>query len=98
MALTTIAFCHSCKWRSSALPIQPKCAGAPCPTCGAGVSALHYDPTFTGTIDGQPYNEMAAAAAHLAQHGISTVGPATAVAIPPHGAIASPPALPISVS
>jgi hypothetical protein len=99
MAVTTLAFCRQCKWRSSVTPGRVQAAGAACPTCSTGISTLHYDPTYTGTDPlGRPYSETAVAAAYLAEAGISTVAPATAVAIPPHGAIASPPALPISVS
>ena len=82
MALTTIAFCHHCKWRSSAHPIDYHIAGAPCPTCSSGVSALHCDPAYTGTDQfGRPYIEADAIKGHLTHHGISTVNP-VGVALP----------------
>lgn len=77
MAVSTIAFCHGCKWRSSAQPFVPGyAAGAPCPVCGRAVSTLHCDPAFTGTDPfGQPYVEADAIASHLTQNGISTSDP-----------------------
>ena len=100
MALTTIAFCRQCKWRSSTTPGSVHAAGAACPTCGTGISTLHYDPAYTGTNPiGQPYSEMAAAAAHLVEAGISTVGPAAVVPIPvPKASAVSPVVIPVSVS
>ena len=100
MAITTIAFCRQCKWRSSVTPGQVQAAGAACPTCGTGISTLHYDPAYTGTNPiGQPYSEMAAAAAHLAEAGISTVGPSAVVPIPvPKASAVSPGVIPTSVS
>ena len=100
MALTTIAFCRQCKWRSSTTPGSVHAAGAACPTCGTGISTLHYDPTYTGTDPfGRPYSEMAAAAAHLVEAGISTVAPAAVVPIPvPKASAVSPGVIPTSVS
>lgn len=84
MALTTVVFCDTCKWRSSENPIKRDAAGAPCPKCGCGVSALHFDPTYTGVdLFGRPYVEATAADAHLALHGVSHVKPAN-VALPEH--------------
>jgi len=84
MALTTIAFCHHCKWRSSESPIQIDAAGAPCPTCGTGISALHCDPSYTGTDPfGRHYVEAQAIQDHLARAGVTTVNP-VGVAIPKH--------------
>lgn len=85
MALTTIAFCHNCKWRSSANPIQRDVAGAPCPKCGGGVSALHCDPAYTGTDQfGRPYVEANAIAAHLTEAGVSIVAPTAVIPLPQH--------------
>ena len=76
MALTTIAFCHNCKWRSSPQPMQKGIAGLPCPHCGSGVSDIHCDPAFVGTDHfGRPYIEADAIVAHLNQNGISTSDP-----------------------
>lgn len=91
MALSTIAFCDHCKWRSSVNASQYNAAGAPCPTCGHGVSALHCDPTYTGTDPfGRPYVEATEIAAHLTRHGVSTVAP-VGVALPQHPVITSTP-------
>lgn len=76
MALTTIAFCHHCKWRSSQNPIQRDVAGTPCPTCGCGISALHCDPAYVGTDQfGRKYVEAQAINEHLAHAGVSTAAP-----------------------
>jgi len=84
MALTTIAFCHHCKWRSSESPIDYNVAGAPCPTCGCGISALHCDPTYVGTDSfGRHYVEAQEIHAHLQSAGVTTVNPA-GVTIPKH--------------
>jgi hypothetical protein len=100
MASITIAFCRACKWRSSCQPLTLHCAGAPCPACGTGISALHYDPTYTDTRNGRPYTEMAAAAQHLHEAGIATAGPTTTIPIPAHPAtpVVPRPPIPISIS
>ena len=84
MALSTIAFCRNCKWRSSDHPIQRGVAGAPCPKCGHGVSALHCDPDYSGTDGfGRPYVEADAMKAHLEEAGISPTSPNN-IALPRH--------------
>jgi hypothetical protein len=76
MALTTIAFCRQCKWRSSANPHKPDAAGADCPGCGSGVSALHCDPEYVGTDHiGRPYVEADAINEHLAEAGVPIIEP-----------------------
>jgi hypothetical protein len=98
MAARTIAFCRNCKWRSSAQPVDLHCAGAPCPTCGCGISALHFDPAYTGTDDlGRPYNEMAVAAAHLFEAGVPTAAPGSPTPIPPRHPSVAPPVVPTTV-
>ena len=83
MAISTVAFCRQCKWRSSVVPGHTSCAGNACPNCGTGVSCQSFDPTYVGTdILGKPYNEQATANAHLTSAGVSTTPPVALVPLP----------------
>jgi hypothetical protein len=76
MTASTIAFCRSCKWRSSTQPVNYQVAGAKCPSCGSMVSAVHFDPTYSAVDQfGRDYVEMSAMQAVLAEAGITTTEP-----------------------
>lgn len=84
MALMTIGYCLNCKWRSSPAPLAATVANAPCPTCKAGILALHYDPTDTAPhlpVVGI-YAALTAAQLILAQAGVPTADPEVAVPLP----------------